>query len=126
MSSDAVAERAKYEELEKITINNDDERYFQVGVQLPPREKEELDAFLRRNIDVFAWSPYEALGVDPNFICHHLNVNPSITLRKQPHRRSSKEHSDAIKEKVVKLKRATVIKEMFYPEWLANTVDENC
>ena len=89
MSSDDVVEEAKCEELEKITINNDDERYFQVGVQLPPREKEELDAFLRKNVDLFAWSPYEALRVDLNFIYHHLNVNPSITPRKQPPRRSS-------------------------------------
>ena len=52
--------------------------------------------------------------MDLNFI--------SITLKKQPPRRSSKEHSDAIKEEVIKLKRAGVIKEVFYPEWLANTV----
>ena len=52
--------------------------------------------------------------MDLNFI--------SITLKKQPPRRSSKEHSDAIKEEVIKLKRAGAIKEVFYPEWLANTV----
>ena len=71
---------------------------------------------------MFAWSAYEALRVDPNFICHHLNVNPSATPKKQPPRRSSKEHSDAVKEEVVKLKRAGTINEVFYPEWLANTV----
>ena len=53
---------------------------------------------------MFAWNAYEALGVDPNFICHHLNVNPTIFPRKQPHRCSSKEHSDAVKEEVNKLK----------------------
>ena len=52
--------------------------------------------------------------MDLNFI--------SITLKKQPPRRSSKEHSDVIKEEVIKLKRAGVTKEVFYPEWLANTV----
>ena len=78
--------------------------------------------FLKRNIDVFTWNAYEAPGVDSSFICHHLNVNPFLTPRKQPPRRSSKEHSDAAKDKVMKLKRAGVIKEVFYPEWLANTV----
>ena len=34
----------------------------------------------------------------------------------------SREHADAIRDKVVKLKRAGAIKEVFYPEWLANTV----
>ena len=60
--------------------------------------------------------------MDPNFICHHLNVNPSITPKKQPPWHSSKEHSDVVKEKVIKLKRAGAIKEMFYLEWLANIV----
>ena len=78
-----TAEGAKCENLEKIVIDNDSERFFQVGTQLSPQEKEELIEFLRRNIDVFAWNAYEALGVDPNFICHHLNVNPSIIPGKQ-------------------------------------------
>ena len=71
---------------------------------------------------MLAWSAYEALGADPNFICHHLNVNPSVTPKKQPHQRSSKDHSEAVKEEVMKVKQAGAIKEVFYPEWLANTV----
>ena len=83
---------------------------------MPFWEKEELVVFLRKNVDVFAWSAYEASRVDPNFICHHLNVNPSITPKKQPPWRSSKKHSDVVKEKVIKLKRAGAIKEVFYLE----------
>ena len=71
---------------------------------------------------MFAWDAYEALGVDPSFICHHLNVNPSITPKKQPLRRPSKEHANAIRDKVMKLKKADAIKEVFYLEWLANIV----
>ena len=71
---------------------------------------------------MFAWSAYETPGVDPSFICHHLNVNPSIIPKKQPPRRSSKDHSNTIKNEVMKLKQAGAIKEVFYPEWLANTV----
>ena len=71
---------------------------------------------------MFAWNAYEATGVDPSFIYHHLNVNPSITPRKQPPQRSSKDHSDAVKDNVMKLKQTRAIKEVFYPEWLANTV----
>ena len=67
------------------------------------------------NIDLFAWNAYEAPGVDPSFICHHLNVNPSITPRKQPPRRSSRDHSDAVKDEVMKFKQAGTIKEVFLP-----------
>ena len=89
---------------------------------MPPQKKEQLLAFLRKNVDVFAWSAYETSKVDPNFICHHLNVNPSITPKKQPPWHSSKEHSEVVKEEVVKLKHAGAIKEVFYPQWLANMV----
>lgn len=73
-------------------------------------------------MDIFAWSTYKAPGMDPDFICHHLNVNPNVVSKKQPPRHSSREHAEAVKEEVTKLKRAKAIKEVFYPEWLANTV----
>ena len=59
--------------------------------------------FLKKNIDVLVWSAYEALGVDPNFIRHHLNVDLSIIPKKQPPRCSSKDHSNAVKDEVIKL-----------------------
>ena len=78
--------------------------------------------FLKRNVHVFTWNAYKTPGVDPNFICHHLYVNPSVTPRKQPPQCSSKDHYDAVKDEVMKLKQAGAIKEVFYPEWLANTM----
>ena len=76
-----IAKGAKCEDLEKITIGDDPEKFFQVRARLSPQEKEELIKFLRRKLDVFAWSAYETPGVDPSFICHHLNVNPSVTSK---------------------------------------------
>ena len=49
-------------------------------------------------------------------------MNPCITSKKQPPRCPSREHADVIRDEVMKLKRAGAIKEVFYPEWLANTV----
>ena len=60
--------------------------------------------------------------MDPNFICYHLNVSPSVTPKKQLPRRLSKEHSDAVKDEVTKLKQVGAINEVFYPEWQANIV----
>ena len=114
--NDESAEGAKCEDLEKVTVGDDQEKFFQVGSQLPPQERQKLIEFLRKNMDVFAWNAYEALGVDLSFICHHLNVNPSVTPKKQSPRCSSNKHSDAIKDEMTKLKQAGVIKEVFYPE----------
>ena len=105
-----------------MTIGDDQERFFQVGARLPAQEREELVELLRGNADVFAWDAYEAPGLNPEFICHRLNVDPSVTPRKQPPRRPSNEHVEAIKSEVAKLKQAGAIKEIFYPQWLANTV----
>nr|AFU25705.1 gag-pol precursor [Castanea mollissima] len=110
------------EELDKIFIREDKERYFSVGSQLPALEREEVVQFLQDNIDVFAWTTYDVSGIDPEFICHHLNVSHNAMPRKQPPRHASQEHAEAVKEEVNKLKQAGAIKEIFYPEWLANTV----
>ena len=72
----------KCEDLEKVVVGDDSKKFFQSGTQMALLEKEQLVDFLRKNVDVFAWDAYEAPGIDPNFICHHLNVNPSITLRR--------------------------------------------
>ena len=77
-----LVDEAKCEDLEKIIINDDLKKFFQVGAQLPPQKKENLLEFLKRNVNVFTWNAYEAPGVDPNFIYHHLNINPSITPKK--------------------------------------------
>ena len=93
-----------------------------MGSQLPSQENEGLIEFFRKNVNVFAWDTYDALGIYPNFICHHLNVNPSATLKKQRPRRPSKDHATTVRDEVRKLKQVGAIKEVFYPEWLANTV----
>ena len=122
MPFNGPADEAKCEDLERVIVGNDPEKFFQIEAQLPLQEREQLVQFLRKNIDVFAWTAYEAPGVDPSFICHQLNVNPSITPKKQPSRCPSKEHVEAIRNEVTKLKQAGAIKEVFYPQWLANTV----
>ena len=115
LSIDRPVEEAKCDDLVKITIGDDPEKFFQIGSQLPQQERKELIEFLKQNIDVFVWNTYEAPGVDPEFICHHLNVNPLVAPKKQPLRRPSKEHAEAVREEVVRLKQAGAIKEVFYP-----------
>ena len=66
--------------------------------------------------------PTKLRGVDLSLIYLHLNVNLYIIPKKQPPQRSSKDRSDVVKDEVMKLKQAGGIKEVFYLEWLANTV----
>ena len=57
------------EDLEKVIVADDPEKFFRVGAKLPLQEKASLLEFLRANVDVFAWDLYEAPAVDPSFIC---------------------------------------------------------
>ena len=44
----------KCEDLEKVVIGDDQERFFQVGAQIPLLEKKQFVDLLRSNVDVFA------------------------------------------------------------------------
>ena len=82
MPINGPTEEAKCEDLETVMVGDDPEKFFLIRAQLPPQEKEELVEFHWKNIDMFAWNAYKASGVDPSFICHHLNVNLSVTPKK--------------------------------------------
>jgi hypothetical protein len=71
---------------------------------------------------VFTWSAKDLTGVDRNFIKHKLNIDPSVKPRKQKLRKMSDDKVIAVKLEVQRLLDATVIREVMYPKWLANTV----
>ena len=66
----------------KVRIFPDTNRYFQIDTSMNDREKVDMLLFHLQNVDVFAWSPYEVPGVDPEFIVHKLNVDPSFPPEK--------------------------------------------
>ena len=45
-------------------------------------DKIKMLLFLIQNVDVFTCSLYEVPGVDPDFIVHKLNVDPSFSPKK--------------------------------------------
>ena len=80
-----------------VKILPDVDRYFQIGTSMKDKDRVGVLLFLIQNVDVFAWSPYEVPKVDPEFIVHRLNVDPSFPPRKQKSRKSAKEHVEAVK-----------------------------
>jgi hypothetical protein len=61
-------------------------------------------------------------GVPRNLIEHSLNVDPKATPKRQHLRRFADDRRDAIKKELAKLLVAGFIREVFHPEWLANTI----
>ena len=110
------------EELIKVKILPEIDRYFQIGASMGSYDNVETLLLLIQNMDVFAWTLYEVPRVDLEFIVHTLNVDPSFPPKKQKPRRSAREHVEAVKSEDHRLKEAGAIKEIYFPEWLANTV----
>ena len=81
-----------------------------------------LTTFLRDNQDVFAWSHEDMPRIDPSTIVHKLNVSPSFPLIRQKKRVFAQEQDKTIVEEVQKLLEADFIREVHYPNWLANVV----
>jgi hypothetical protein len=61
-------------------------------------------------------------GVDRSIIEHSLNVDPSIRSRKHKLRKMSVDKAKGAKAEVKRFLRAGVIREVTYPDWLANTL----
>ena len=61
-------------------------------------------------------------GIDPSVITHRLNVYPSSKPVRQKKRVFAPKWDNAIKEEVQKLTTMKFIREVYYPNWLANVV----
>ena len=110
------------EELEHVPLDDDLQHLAYIGSKLAEDLKSPLTHFLRQNKDVFAWKQADMRGIDPTIITYRLNVSLSFKPVKQKKRSFAPERQKAINEEVGKLLRAGVIREVEYPEWLANVV----
>ena len=61
-------------------------------------------------------------GIDPLIIIHKLNVSPSFPQIRQKKRVFAQERDRAMAEEVRKLLEVDFIREVYYPDWLANVV----
>ena len=106
-----------------ISVDKEDPaKVLQIGSQLEPELREKLTKFLKANLDVFAWSHDDMVGIDPEVMCHHLNIDPDRRGVRQKRRALSGERAEALKDEVDSLLKVGLVKESFYPKWLANPV----
>jgi hypothetical protein len=60
--------------------------------------------------------------VPRNLIEHSLNIDPKATPKRQHLCRFADDRRDAINKELAKLLVASFIREVFHPEWLANSI----
>ena len=110
------------EELELVSLGDDPKHLAYISSKVAEDLKSLLTHFLRQNKDVFSWKQADMGGIDPTVITHRLNVSPFFKPIKQKSRSFAPERQKAINEKIGKLLQAGAIREVEYPEWLANVV----
>ena len=111
------------EVLEDIPLEEGNpEKFTRIRTSMKEKTKQDLVQFLRKSIDVFAWSHEAILGIDPSVITYRLNVYPSSKPIRQKKRVFAPERDNAIKEEVQKLTTTQFIREVYYLDWLANVV----
>ena len=89
------------EVLEDILLEEGNhEKFTRIVISMEEKTKQDLVQFLRKSIDVFAWSHEDMPGIDTRVITHRLNVYPSSKPVHQKKRVFAPERDNAIKEEV--------------------------
>ena len=92
-----VRRAASTDELRQIPFNEQQpKQFFKISSELNQEDWTELTKFLKENIDVFAWSPADMLGVNLDVITHKLNANPACRPIIQKKRKFSPDRTQAI------------------------------
>jgi len=61
-------------------------------------------------------------GIDPDFLCHRLTMDPKVRPVRQRRIKFNEERRLVVQKEMKKLLNAGHIREIQYPEWLANVV----
>ena len=111
------------EALETVALAEDETtKTTRIGTTLSLGMRTRLIWSLKENLDVFAWSHEDMPNISPAIIQHRLNVNPERKPVQQRRRAFALKQDQAVTEKVTKLLMAGFIREVYYPNWLANVV----
>ena len=112
------------EPLDTVDLSTDPSVQKQVSIssRLSTEEKQHLVELLKEHSDVFAWKYEDMPGLNPEMVCHALNIIPGSKPVKQPRRNFHPTVEAKIKEEVEKLLAAGFIKPIQHPTWLSNIV----
>ena len=95
---------------------------FKLGRTLDSETRDQIAKVINRHLESFAWSASDMPGIDPDFLCHRLAMDPQVRPIRQRRRKFNEEKRQAIKDETQKLLAVGHIREIQYPEWLANVV----
>nr|GEX88902.1 reverse transcriptase domain-containing protein [Tanacetum cinerariifolium] len=93
-----------------------------VGGSLSDKGRTELWSLLKKNLDIFAWQPFDMTEVPRSVVEHRLNVREGCPPVRQKKRGQAPERTKAIQTEVKKLVEVKIMREVYYHDWLSNPV----
>ncbi|XP_072084610.1 uncharacterized protein [Arachis hypogaea] len=110
------------DKLQKIPLTTKAEQLTYIGRALEGEERSKLIRVLQDNADLFAWTPADMPGIDPNVICHKLAIDKTSRPIAQKKRNLGIEKMKEALEETKKLLNIGFIKEIRFTTWLSNVV----
>jgi len=95
---------------------------FKLGKSLGQETQNQIAEVIARHLDAFAWSASYMPDIDPDFLCHRLTMDPQVRPVRQRKRKFNDKRRQVVREETQKLFNAGHIREIQYPQWLANVV----
>jgi len=117
-----IASEKKPQPVEEWLEKKINGKTFKLGKTLDGETQDQIAKVISRHLDAFAWFASDMPGIDPDFLCHRLAMDPQVRPICQRRRKFNEEKRQAIKDETHKLLAAGHIREIQYPEWLANVV----
>ena len=95
---------------------------FKLDKSLGQELQDKITDVIARHMSAFSWSSTNMYGIDPDFLFYRLTMDEKVRLVIQRRRKFNEERRLVFKEETQKLLKAGHIREIQYPEWLANVV----
>ena len=51
---------------------------LKLGKSLGQKSQDQIAEVITRHLDAFAWFASDMPGIDPDYLCHHLTIDPHV------------------------------------------------
>jgi len=116
------AQDRRPEPVENVVRRQIGGKTFKLGRLLSREKQDQVAAVISRHLDAFAWFASDMPDIDLDFLCHHLTMDPKVRPVRQRRRKFNEERRLVVQDETKKLLSGGHIREIQYPEWLANVV----
>lgn len=108
------------DEIEQVEV--EEGKFLNVGKAVQGKARDELITLLKESRSVFAWTAEDMPGIPRSVAEHRLPTKPGVKPVRQKQRAMGPERKAAVQKEVEKLLKAGFIRNVEYPEWMANPV----